>query len=123
MPLVFDLQVQVVKKHKWFWDVVEHERLVVRQLQYHALSRSYLVKDFVTGNQGVYSQLDDALFAAGSLVSLLLTDEVLERGRDYIVRLRGSHDVEALPTPVRLLAYVSSEWDMESHWYTWQLKQ
>jgi hypothetical protein len=121
IPLVFELRAQIIKKHKWLWDVVEYERTQFRQLQYHALSRSYLVKDITAGSQGVYNRLDDALLAAGIIDSLLLTDETLASDRDYVVRLRGSHDVESLPTPVRLLAYVSSEWDMNSKWYAWPL--
>ncbi|MDH5469057.1 MAG: DUF4390 domain-containing protein [Gammaproteobacteria bacterium] len=121
VPLVFELRAQIVKTHKWFWDVVEFERTQRRQLQYHALSRSYLVKDIASGSQGVYSQLDDALFAVGLIDALHLTDATLDSKRQYVVRLRGSHDIESLPTPVRLLAYVSSEWDMNSQWYTWPL--
>jgi len=37
------------------------------------------------------------------------------------VRLRCSLDIESLPTPVRLLAYVSSAWDMDNEWYQWPL--
>ena len=118
---MFELRAQLVKTHRWFWDVVEFERTQRRQLQYHALSRSYLVKDIASGSQGVYSKLDDALFAAGLIDALQLTDEALDSKRKYVARLRGSHDIESLPTPVRLLAYVSSEWDMNSQWYTWPL--
>jgi hypothetical protein len=121
VPLVFELRAQIVKTHRWFWDVVEFESTQRRQLQYHALSRSYLVKDIASGSQGVYSKLDDALFAAGLIDALQLTDEALDSKRKYVARLRGSHDIESLPTPVRLLAYVSSEWDMNSQWYTWPL--
>ena len=121
VPLVFELRVQLVKTHKWLWDVVEHERTELRQLQYHALSRSYLVRDLESGRQGVYSSLGDALYAVGLIDSLLLTSDTLDSDRDYIVRLRGSHDIESLPTPVRLLAYVSSAWDMHSQWFSWPL--
>ena len=118
IPLVFELRVQLVKTHKWLWDVVEYERTQLRQLQYHALSRSYLVKDIASGRQGVYSSLEDALYAVGLIDSLLLTSDTLDSNRDYMVRLRGSHDIESLPTPVRLLAYVSSAWDMNSQWFS-----
>ena len=121
IPLVFELRVQLVKTHRWLWDTIEHERVQLRQLQYHALSRSYLVKDTESGRQGVYSSLEDALYAVGLVDSLLLTSETLDSNRDYIVRLRGSHDIESLPTPVRLLAYVSSAWDMRSQWFVWPL--
>jgi hypothetical protein len=74
-----------------------------------------------TGRQGNYSRLDDALQAAGTIEKLLLTDRPLEAGRRYEIRLRGSLDIESLPTPVRLLAYVSADWDMKGEWYAWPL--
>jgi hypothetical protein len=52
---------------------------------------------------------------------MLLTDQPLDRGSSYSIRLRGSLDVESLPTPVRLIAYISSDWSMVSKWYKWQL--
>lgn len=121
VPLVLELQVQLVKTHKWFWDAVDVELTQRRQLQYHALSRSYLVKDLNAGTQGNYRRLDDALRAAGTIQSLVLTEQPLQAGSHYIVRIRGSLDIESLPTPVRLLAYVSSAWDMQSEWYAWPL--
>jgi hypothetical protein len=90
-------------------------------LQYHALSRSYLVKNLNAGTQGNYRGLEDALRAAGTIQNLPLTNVPLQAGRRYLVRIRGSLDIESLPTPVRLLAYISSAWDMQSEWYAWPL--
>ncbi len=121
VPLVLELHVQLVETHKWFWDSVEVDLTQRRQLEYHALSRSYLVKNLNTGTQSNYRRLEDALLAAGTIQSLILTDAQLQPDQRYIIRIRGSLDVESLPTPVRLLAYVSSAWDMQSEWYAWQL--
>ena len=121
VPLVLELHVQLVKTHKWFWDSVEVDLTQRRQLEYHALSRSYLVKNLNAGTQSNYRRLEDALLAAGTIENLVLTDAQLQPEQRYIVRIRGSLDVESLPTPVRLLAYVSSAWDMQSEWYSWQL--
>jgi hypothetical protein len=121
VPLVLEFQAQLVKTHKWFWDTVDVELTQRRQLQYHALSRSYLVRDVNAGTQGNYRRLEDALRAAGAIQALVLTQDPLEAGHRYLVRIRGSLDIESLPTPVRLLAYVSSAWDMQSEWYTWPL--
>lgn len=121
VPLVLEFQVQLVKTHKWFWDTVDVDLTQRRQLEYHALSRSYLVKNLNAGTQGNYRRLEDALLAAGTLQNLVLTKEPLQAGRRYIVRIRGSLDIESLPTPVRVLAYVSSAWDMQSEWYAWPL--
>lgn len=121
VPLVFEFQVQVIKKNTWYWDSVEIELLVNRQLQYHALSESYQVRDVAAGTQGNYRKLDDALRAVGNIESLLLSAQALDSSLNYQVRLRGSLDIESLPTPVRLIAYVSSAWDMTSKWYSWPL--
>ena len=118
IPLVFELQIQTLEKHTWFWDSVVAEYKQVRQVQLHALSRTYLVKDLGTGAQRSYLKLDDALQAAGFLHDFpVLEYDRMEDGQRYAVRLRGNLDIEALPTPVRLLAYVSSAWDMDSEWY------
>ena len=121
VPLIFELQVQVVETHTWLWDSVEIETTERRSLQYHALSQTYQVKDLNAGTQGNYRRLDDALRAVGQLHEVLLSDESLDGGPSYSIRLRGSLDVESLPTPVRLLAYVSSDWSMVSKWYKWPL--
>jgi hypothetical protein len=121
VPLVFELQAQVVRKHRWWWDVVAVELRQRRQLQHHALSQSYLVKDLDAGTQGNYQRREDALRAAGNIRNLFLTDLQMEAGKSYNIRLRGSLDIESLPTPVRLPAYVSSAWDMKSEWYAWPL--
>lgn len=121
VPLVFELQIQVVETHTWLWDSVEIEITERRSLQYHALSQTYQVKDLNAGTQGNYRRLDDALTAAGQLREVLLTDKSLDDGPSYSIRLRGSLDVESLPTPVRLIAYVSSDWSMVSKWYKWPL--
>ena len=121
VPLVFELQIQVVETHTWLWDSVDVEITMRRSLQYHALSQSYRVKDLEAGTQGNYRHLDDALHAVGKISSTLLADEALDGGPSYSVRLRGSLDVESLPTPIQLLAYVSSDWSMSSKWYKWPL--
>jgi hypothetical protein len=122
VPLVFELQVQLVRTHRWLWDSVEAELKQIRQIQYHALSRSYVVKDINAGTQQNFRRLSDAMNAAGALKEVLLSDgQLIEDGADYKIRLRGSLDIESLPTPVRLIAYVSSAWDMSSEWYIWSL--
>jgi len=122
VPLVFELQVQLVRAHLWFWDTVKVELKQVRQIQYHDLSRTYVVKDINAGTQRNFRRLSDAMDAAGAIENLLLSDgQPFEDSASYKIRLRGSLDIESLPTPVRLIAYVSSVWDMNSEWYVWSL--
>ena len=122
IPLMFELQVQLVRVHRWLWDSVKVDLKQSRQIQYHDLSRSYVVKDIDAGTQRNFRRLSDAMVAAGTLENLLLANgRLIENDADYKIRLRGSLDIESLPTPVRLIAYVSSAWDMSSEWHTWLL--
>ncbi len=123
VPLTLELQVQLVKEHKWFWDTVEAEHMLVRQLQYYALTRSYQLRDTATDSVVNYTRLEDALEAAGRINRLLLRSMPLEEGGKYAVRLRGSLDLDALPNPVRLLAYVDSDWEMTSEWFSWPVER
>ena len=122
IPLMFELQVQLVRAHRWLWDSVKVDLKQTRQIQYHDLSRSYGVKNINAGTQRNFRRLSDAMDAAGALENLLLANgHLIEDDADYKIRLRGSLDIESLPTPVRLIAYVSSAWDMSSEWHTWSL--
>ena len=124
VPLVLDLQVQALEKQPWMWEAVVAEQKRSRQLQYHALSRTYLVKDLNTGFQRSFRHLDEALQDAGVLEDVsVLEYRAMKDGRHYVLRLRGGLDIESLPTPVRLLAYVSSSWDMDSEWFRWRLER
>jgi hypothetical protein len=124
VPLVFEFRVQVRKKHPWLWDrvIVEHRQL--REVMYHALSRTYIVRDINTGAQRGFRRLDEAMQKVGVLLDISVLDygQVDEYG-EYFVRLRGTLDIESLPTPIRLLAYVSNAWYMNSAWYQWQLER
>jgi len=122
VPLVIEFQIQALKTHVWLWDKVIAETRLARQINYHALSRTYVVRDINTGRQQNFRSLEDALLMAGVLQDLPVLDYPLPGdNKNYAIRLRGSLDIESLPTPVRLLAYVSSAWDMDSKWHKWQL--
>jgi len=123
VPLVIGMQVQVYQANTWIWDQIVKEFRIERQLQYHALSRRYLVRDLVSNELLSFAQLEDATHELGRVVDEPVTGlmEIMEDDEKYFVRLRGFLDIEALPTPVRLMAYVSSEWDVDSEWYTWPL--
>jgi len=122
VPLVIEFQIQALKTHTWLWDAVIAETRQARQISYHALSRTYVLRDINTGRQQNFRSLEDALLMAGFLQELpVLEYRLLGDNKNYAMRLRGNLDIESLPTPVRLLAYVSSAWDMDNEWHKWRL--
>jgi len=124
VPLVFGFQVQALEKRPWLWDRVIAEQHQTREVQYHPLSRTYIVKNLNTGEQRDFRHLEEAMQSIGVLLDIHVLDYAAVRdNREYYVRLRGSLEVESLPIPVRLQAYVYSRWDMKNAWYQWRLER
>ena len=67
--------------------------------------------------------MSDALEYIGNVYDLPLIDaNLLDPQHTYMVRMRADLDVESLPTPVRLWAYLGSAWSLKGDWYRWPLQ-
>ena len=63
----------------------------------------------------------EALKSLGSLNDLRLTLTNVAPADNYSVDVRASLDIEALPTPLRPVAYTSFAWHLNSGWTTWKV--
>ena len=123
VPLLIELRIEVLRDRRWLWPEPIAQLRQRFKLEYHALSRRYMVKNFSTGSQQTFATMDEALHYIGNVYDLPLIDaQLLDKGEKYVVRMRADIDVEALPTPVRLWAYLGSEWSLKSKWFQWQLQ-
>lgn len=123
VPLLIELRIEVLRERRWLWADIVAELRQRFELQYHALSRRYLVSNYSTGVQRSFSTMDDALEYIGNVYDLPLIDaNLLEPQHAYTVRMRANLDVESLPTPVRLWAYLGSAWSLKGDWYQWRLQ-
>jgi len=122
VPVVVVLDIEFQRSRKFFWDE-EIAQLVQRyQLEYHALTRQYLVTNLNSGSQHSFPTLEVALTVLGTVVDLPALDrQLLEEKGQYIGLMRASVDVGELPTPLRLRAYFSGDWHLSSEWYSWIL--
>jgi hypothetical protein len=124
VPLVFEFHVQTLEKHPWLWDRVIEEQRQMREVQYHPLSRTFIVTNITTGEQRDFRRLEEAIQFVGILQNINVLDYAAAGdNRDYAVRLRGSLDIESLPTPIRLQAYIYNKWDMKNAWQQWSLER
>ncbi len=122
VPLLIELRIEVLRERGWLWQELIAELRLRFKLEYHALSRRYLVHNYSTGSQHSFATLNEALNNIGNVYDLPLIDaQLLNPKQTYNVRMRADIDVEALPTPVRVWAYLGSEWSLKSKWYEWQL--
>ncbi len=122
VPLVIKLNIEVIRERRWLFPERVAQLEQKYALEYHALTETYLVKVLSTGAQHSFRTLGEALAFIGNVYDLPLIDENLLRpGRKYWVRMRVDLDVEALPTPIRVWAYLGSEWSLQGDWHRWPL--
>ena len=124
VPLILLLDIEVEKQRKWWWSkevaTLEQGYLLI----YHALTENYLVTNLNSSAQNNYRSLNAALEALGHIRSLPILDEkLLEPNAKYFVNVRMHLDIESLPAPMRPFAYLSSDWRLESDWYSWPLQR
>lgn len=124
IPLEILLEIQLVRERDWWWNRRLGDWKFRREIRYHALSGQYLVKfstQRATGQES-YNSLADALRALGQLDNLRFTlDESPDNEGEHTVRVRASLDIEALPAPLRPVAYTSLAWHLNSGWSQWKI--
>lgn len=124
VPLIVLLDIKVEQQRSWWFNKTIADLQQGYLLLYHALTEKYIVNNLNSGAQDNYERLSTALKALGQVKDLPILDaHLVNKGDHYIVRLRTRLDLESLPAPMRPLAYISSDWRLESDWYEWPLQR
>ncbi|PPD44947.1 MAG: DUF4390 domain-containing protein [Methylobacter sp.] len=123
VPLFWNIQVKIQRPREFFWPETLAEATIRYRLQYHALLKMYRVKNERNGVVHNVSTLSGAIGLMSVLRNVRLFDgaEFLpEPGA--VVALKVDFDRDALPLPLRPLAYLSRQWYLSSDWSSWPLK-
>lgn len=124
LSLTIRYEVEFLRRLRLWWDNEAHTLRQRYRLQYHPLTRRYIVLNVNTDVQTSYANLDDALRRVARVESWPLIDTtLLDFSRGYDVRMRVVLDTERLPGPLRLLAFWRRDWSLGSGWYRWQLSE
>lgn len=122
VPLTVDIEMEVRRRRSWLWDETVYALTQRFQLEYHELSQQYLVSNLNSGERRAFPTRTAALGFMGRIQNFPLLDRsLLAEGERYEGALRVQLDIEALPAPLRLLAYLSDNWRLTSEWRTWPL--
>jgi len=123
VPIPVLVEIGIQRKRKW-WLNEDMAALEQRyRLQYHALSHQYLLQNVNSGAFYSFHTLNSALYTLGRLQDLPLLDkQLVQAGQKYEVQIHAELEIEALPSPLRPLAYITPAWRLDSDWYTWSLK-
>lgn len=123
VPLTLDVHLQVRRKSAWMWEeslVDRHLRFMIR---YQPLSERYLVVELPDGTKKSFVSRDAAIAALGELDGVpLLGRDRIDPNQRYEVELKAFLDIEALPLPLRPMAYLKPSWKLSSGWTEWSLQ-
>lgn len=122
VTLTLVLDIEVYSASRYLWDDVIATLEQRYEVSYHALSDQYLLRNANSGSQFYHPSLDAALATLGKIEQLPIIDaHLLEDDQHYMVRVKSRLDLDGLPVPLQLNAYVSSDWWLSSGWYSWDL--
>jgi hypothetical protein len=124
VPLTLELETTVIR-HRRFWPDLEIATLRQDfQLEFHALSQRYIVRNLNSGEQITFATLFSALNFLGRIDGLPIIDAaLLEPGYRYDGRIRALLDKDDFPGPLQLLAFWRKEWSLESEWFRWRIAE
>lgn len=117
VPLFTQVQLKLRRQNAWVWEKDYHTTQIRYRLQYQAVAALYRVDEFHKDTWRDFATLEGALEALGTIKSLpVVPQKLLEAGESYEVGIKTALDVDALPLPLRPIAYMSPSWSMSSDW-------
>lgn len=123
VPLTLDVHVQIQRDDAWLWEQRPLDRHLRFMIRYLSLAQLYQVVNIDTGSQQNFVTREAAITALGEVLSVSLVERSsLQAGEKYVIKVKAVLDIEALPLPLRPLAYLSPSWNLSSKWRRWPLQ-
>lgn len=122
VALTVIVDIEVRRERGQWWD----ETLAARQLRYRietsVLTDRYRVRN-IGGVARNYRSLEEMRESLGRVESVpVIARELLSAGARYAARIRARLDIEALPSPLRPIAYLSPRWRLSTGWFEWRVE-
>lgn len=115
IPLCWDITIKLKQQRRLLWDSTLVYQRLRYQLRYYALLNVYRVKAEHNGQISNFSTLNTALNTLAHIQSLkLINKSDLEPEQRYALHINIDFDREALPIPLRSVAYFSEQWSLSS---------
>ena len=93
------------------------------ELNYHALSQRYLLRNLNTSEQFDFGSLETALDRLSTIRNLPVIDSnLLPPGASYNIRVRAVLDMGGTPAALKWLLFWTEDWGAASRWYSWTLR-
>ena len=115
--LEFDLKVKRQRRYMWDKSIVRLSKRL--KLERHALTERYIITDLLDQQRRIFDSLASAFEGINEMSDIPISSLSEIEQDEYVLALKAKLDIEALPAPLRPIAYVSPSWRMSSDWYEW----
>jgi Domain of unknown function (DUF4390) len=121
VTLTVDLDTRIERERRFWFNADVQELTLRRELDYHAVSDRYLVRDARGGTQKSFATLEEALADLGAVEGWpVLVEPQLAPG-NYRISVRAGVRRGRLPASLHALMFWTDDWHRVSEWYTWSL--
>ena len=123
VTLTFNVDLSIIESRSWLWNKHLNNLSLPYQIKYHTLAETYQVSDNTNNLQHNFSSLSAALRALGKINDTPI--HAITNGGVSTVNgsLKAYLNIEALPLPMRPLAYITAGWYLRSDTFQWPLTQ
>ena len=123
VTLTFNVELSIIEPRPWLWNKYHSRISLPYQIKYHTLAKIYQTTNHHSSSQHNFASLEAALYAMGQLNDVPINTLSNKTSFHKNGALRAYLNIEALPLPMRPLAYLTPGWHLQSDRYLWPLKQ
>ena len=122
ITIVLNVKFSTIEQRRWLWDKHSYTLILPYQIKYHTFAETYQVTDLTTLHQQNFSSLSAAIDALGSLDEIPLHQLSAKNVERHTGTISAHLNIEALPLPMRPMAYLTPAWHLNSDTFEWPLK-
>ncbi|MFT6623999.1 MAG: hypothetical protein ACJAZI_000057 [Cycloclasticus sp.] len=122
VTLTFNVELSIIEPRNWLWDKHHSSILLSYQIKYHTLAQIYQVTDTKNNLQHNFSRLEPALHSIGTLSEIAVNTISMHDKVNLDGSLKAYLNIEALPLPMRPMAYITPGWHLHSDTFRWPLR-
>ena len=122
VPIIIVLDIEILQAREYLWGKLVAELKQRFKLQFHAISEQYIVENLNSGYQETFPTLHSALYILRQIKKLPIIDKkLIQQTKRYSGQARVRIELESLPVPLRMNAYITRSWWLGSDWFEWEL--
>ena len=124
VALTVIVDIEVLRERGQWWDEILATREIRYRIETNVLTDRYRIRNLDGHGARNYHSFEEMVDALGRLRSIpVVARDRLPAGARCLARIRARLDIEALPSPLRPLAYISPQWRLDSGWFEWRIER